>query len=91
MKRGQARYSDQELKRTVEEHCLLVCSRPFRDLAGLELRDRPASACLCLPSSGIKGDTPPSFTNYQSRKYPQTCLQDNLIGAFSPLRLSLLR
>lgn len=70
MKGGQARYSDQELKRTVEEHCLLVCSRPFRDLAGLELRDRPASACLRLPSSGIKGDTPPSFTNFQSRKHP---------------------
>lgn len=25
------------MKRTVEEHCSLLCCRPFRDLAGLEL------------------------------------------------------
>lgn len=37
MKGGQAKYSDQELKRTMEEHCLLVCSRPLRALAALEL------------------------------------------------------
>lgn len=88
MKGGQARYSDQELKRTVEEHCLLVCSRPFRDLAGLELRDRPASAC---PVLGLKVTPHPALLITNQENTPQTCLQDNLIGAFSPLRLSLLR
>lgn len=51
----------------MEEHCLLVCSRPFRALAGLELRDWPASAC---PVLGLKVTPHPALLITNQEKTP---------------------
>lgn len=60
------------MKRTVEEHCSLLCCRPFRDLAGLELeivQPLPASAC---PVLGLKVTPHPALLITNQENTPQT-------------------